>query len=132
VVRAFRDSALPVMFLPGVIHLPTVPPHRKLNRIDLGTPDKLCVAAVALAGGATDACVVELGSAFTACLPGEGGWAVAGRRGWPGGYVGPVGLGQPRRVGRRAGLPDVPPRQGRPVRGRGRGGERGVGAGGPR
>src|SRR3954447_23798672 len=29
VARAFRDSGLPVVFLPGVIHLPTVPPHRK-------------------------------------------------------------------------------------------------------
>src|SRR5205085_11687225 len=72
VARAFRDSGLPVVFLPGVIHLPTVPAHRKLNRIDLGTADKLCVAALALGlsldrlGGG--ACVVELGSAFTACL----------------------------------------------------------------
>src|SRR5690349_24945530 len=65
VVRAFRASGLPVVFLPGVIHLPTVPVHRKINRIDLGTPDKLCVAALALAQG-LDGCVVELGTAFTA------------------------------------------------------------------
>jgi len=48
VAREFRESGLPVVFLPGIIHLPTIPPHRKLNRIDLGTPDKLCVAALAL------------------------------------------------------------------------------------
>ncbi len=70
VVRAFRDSGLPVVFLPGVIHLPTVPAHRKLNKIDMGTPDKLCVAALALAQHNRDeaAGVVELGSAFTAIL----------------------------------------------------------------
>jgi predicted butyrate kinase (DUF1464 family) len=70
VVRALRDSGLPVVFLPGVIHLPTVPTHRKLNKIDMGTADKLCVAALALWQHARDepAAVVEFGSAFTAIL----------------------------------------------------------------
>jgi predicted butyrate kinase (DUF1464 family) len=77
VARAMAASPLPIVFLPGVIHLPTVPAHRKLNRVDLGTADKLCVAALALdrlaARRACDldectACVVELGSAFTACI----------------------------------------------------------------
>ena len=69
-LRALRDSGLPVTFLPGVIHLPTVPSHRKLNRIDLGTADKLCVAALALAQHNRDepALVVEFGSAFTAMM----------------------------------------------------------------
>ena len=69
-VRALRDSGLPVVFLPGAIHLPTVPAHRKLNKIDLGTADKVCVAALALAQHARDepALVVEFGSAFTALL----------------------------------------------------------------
>src|SRR5690606_1938803 len=47
-LEALCGSGLPVVFLPGVVHLPTVPAHRKLNRIDMGTPDKLCVAALAL------------------------------------------------------------------------------------
>lgn len=70
VLRALRDSGLPVMFLPGVIHLPTVPAHRKLNKIDLGTADKLCVAALALSQHRRDepALVVEFGSAFTALM----------------------------------------------------------------
>jgi predicted butyrate kinase (DUF1464 family) len=76
VARAFRDSGLPVVFLPGVVHLPTVPAHRKLNRIDLGTADKLCVAALALerltvrgAGRlAGPVCVLELGTAFTSAV----------------------------------------------------------------
>ncbi len=73
-VRAFRDSGLPVVFLPGVVHLGTVPPQRKLNRIDLGTADKLCVAALALAQVADTwtredpICVIELGTSFSAVL----------------------------------------------------------------
>jgi predicted butyrate kinase (DUF1464 family) len=98
VVRALCMSGLPVLFLPGVIHLPTVPAHRKHNRVDLGTADKLCVAALALAqAGARKAndfsecrfCLVELGTAFTACLVVDGGRVVDGL----GGTSGPVGWG---------------------------------------
>ena len=93
-LNALCKSELPVVFLPGVIHLPTVPEHRKINRIDLGTPDKLCVAALALATRAADptayrACVVELGSAFTACVAIDGGRVVDGL----GGTSGPCGWG---------------------------------------
>jgi predicted butyrate kinase (DUF1464 family) len=96
VVRAFRDSGLPVIFLPGVIQLATVPNHRKINRIDLGTADKLCVAALALenlarqVGGdlkRSTCCVVELGSAFTACVVIQNGRIVDG----VGGTSGPMG-----------------------------------------
>ncbi|HEX4610295.1 MAG TPA: DUF1464 family protein [Urbifossiella sp.] len=94
VARAFRDSRLPAVFLPGVVHLPTVPAHRKLNRIDLGTPDKLAVAALALhqiAGGWTatgPVCVVELGTAFSAVVVvNERGEVVDGA----GGTSGPLG-----------------------------------------
>jgi predicted butyrate kinase (DUF1464 family) len=85
-----------VVFLPGVVHLPSVPAHRKINRIDLGTPDKLCVAALALAQRTAQrgqdlasyrGCVVELGSAFSACLVLADGRLVDGR----GGTSGPVG-----------------------------------------
>jgi predicted butyrate kinase (DUF1464 family) len=97
-LRALCASSLPVAFLPGVIHLPTVPAHRKVNRIDLGTADKLCVAALALARRAArlgvaladySGCVVELGSAFTACVVLAGGRVVDGL----GGTGGPVGWG---------------------------------------
>ena len=104
-LQALCESELPVVFLPGVIHLPTVPEHRKINRIDLGTPDKLCVAALALATRAADpaayrACVVELGSAFTACVVIDGGRVVDGL----GGTSGPCGWGERRGVGRRVGV----------------------------
>jgi predicted butyrate kinase (DUF1464 family) len=88
-VRALRDSGLPVVFLPGAIHLPTVPAHRKLNRIDLGTADKLCVAALALAQHNRDepALVVEFGSAFTALVVLKDRQVVDGL----GGTCGPLG-----------------------------------------
>ena len=98
VVRAFRDSGLPVVFLPGVVHLPTVPAHRKLNRIDLGTPDKLCVAALAVHQLGDEwtrdgpLCVVELGSGFTAALVvDEQGRVIDG----VGGSAGPPGWQSP-------------------------------------
>ena len=92
-VRALAGSGLPVVFLPGGVYLPTIPPHRKANAIDLGTPDKVAVAALAawcdaatradgLAG--TTFAVVELGSAFSAVLVVAGGKLVdasAGTRG---------------------------------------------------
>jgi predicted butyrate kinase (DUF1464 family) len=91
VVRSLAASGLPVIFLPGVIHLATVPAHRKINRIDLGTADKLCVAALALAQfpdpPAATFCLVELGSAFTACVVVAEGRVVDGT----GGTSGPVG-----------------------------------------
>lgn len=89
VLRELVGSGLPVVFLPGVIHLDAVPPHRKVNTIDLGTPDKVCVAALALAlePARGDVCVVELGSAFTACLVLQDGRIVAG----VGGTAGPLG-----------------------------------------
>jgi predicted butyrate kinase (DUF1464 family) len=93
-LRALQASNLPVVFLPGVIHLPTVPAHRKINRIDLGTADKLCVAALALAQlgePSASACVIELGSVFTACLVLSAGQlvdAVGGTSGPPGWQAG--------------------------------------------
>jgi predicted butyrate kinase (DUF1464 family) len=94
--RKLAASALPVVYVPGVIHLDTVPGHRKLNRVDLGTADKLCAAVLGIheqcarrAHGPDRASfiLIELGGAFTAGVAVEKGQIVDG----VGGTSGPIG-----------------------------------------
>jgi predicted butyrate kinase (DUF1464 family) len=95
-VRAFVRSGVPLVFLPGGLHLPTIPAHRKAGSVDVGTPDKVAVAALALRFDATEwgdfdrstFAVVEIGTAFSAILVVSRGRLVdasAGTRG-------PIGL----------------------------------------
>jgi len=95
-IRRMRRARLPVVFVPGAIHLPTIPVHRKANRIDLGTADKVCAVALAIwdqsrhlgiSPAETAFLLVELGGAFSAVLAVEGGRIVDGL----GGTSGPVG-----------------------------------------
>jgi predicted butyrate kinase (DUF1464 family) len=99
-LRALSKSPLPVVLTPGVVHLPTVPPHRKVNRVDMGTADKVCAAALAIVEQAerrrcsltqVSLILVELGGAFTAALAVTGGQIVDGL----GGSTGPIGLRSP-------------------------------------
>jgi predicted butyrate kinase (DUF1464 family) len=94
--RLLAESELPVVYTPGVIHLPSVPEHRKLNRVDLGTADKVAAAALAIwdqvrrFGGSpshTSFLLLELGGAFTAVLAVDQGAIVDGI----GGSSGPIG-----------------------------------------
>jgi predicted butyrate kinase (DUF1464 family) len=96
-LRTLAGSGLPVVFGPGVIHLPSVPPHRKYNRIDMGTADKVCAAAYAIVGQSarraielpdTSMVMLELGGAFAAALAVAGGRIVDG----VGGSSGPLGV----------------------------------------
>jgi predicted butyrate kinase (DUF1464 family) len=94
--RRLSESGLPVVYTPGVIHLDTVPDHRKLNRVDLGTADKLCAAVLGISdqserrGRPPDQVsfiLLELGGAFTAGVAVERGQVVDGI----GGSSGPIG-----------------------------------------
>jgi len=95
-VRALARSALPVVLTPGVVHLPTVPAHRKVNRVDMGTAEKVCAVALAVCEQAqrlghplsnVSLVLLELGGAFTAAVAVERGRIVDG----VGGTGGPLG-----------------------------------------
>lgn len=99
-VAALREAAFPVWLLPGVIHLPSVPEHRKVNRIDMGTADKLCAAALGanaqarrlgLPTAEADFLLLELGGAFTSVLSVREGRVADGI----GGSSGPPGVSGP-------------------------------------
>jgi len=45
ILIAIKALSLDSYCLPSIKHLPSVPMHRKLNPIDLGTPDSLCIVA---------------------------------------------------------------------------------------
>ena len=105
-MRALARVSMPVMLTPGVIHFATVPAHRKVNRVDMGTADKVCAVALALRqltrkrrGGSLEPSsdppysevsfiLLELGGAFSAAVAVDGGRIVDG----VGGSSGPLGM----------------------------------------
>ena len=99
-VRALARSALPVVLTPGVIHLASVPEHRKVNRVDMGTADKLCATVLAIheqcarhdsAPDESSLILLEIGGAFTAAIAVHEGRVVDG----VGGSSGPIGVRAP-------------------------------------
>jgi predicted butyrate kinase (DUF1464 family) len=96
-MRALKTTTLPVVLTPGVIHLETVPAHRKVNRVDMGTADKVCAVALAVheqaerrgcGAGDISLILLELGGAFSAAIAVEHGRIVDGL----GGTSGPLGI----------------------------------------
>jgi predicted butyrate kinase (DUF1464 family) len=96
IARALIAAGMPLVFGPGAVHLPTVPSHRKWNRIDLGTADKVASTAFAIVDQAerlgiayaeTRFVLLELGGGFSAALAVDGGRIVDGI----GGSAGPIG-----------------------------------------
>lgn len=96
-LRAWANAPFPVVYSPGVIHLSSVPAHRKINRVDMGTADKVCACALAIHEDTRrKRCLeedvslffVELGGAFSAVLAVSDGQIVDGL----GGTSGPMGM----------------------------------------
>jgi predicted butyrate kinase (DUF1464 family) len=95
-LRSLARTSLPVVLIPGVVHMASVPAYRKVNRVDMGTADKVCAVALAmreqaarLSCGAHEVSftLLELGGAFTAAVAVEDGRIVDGA----GGTSGPLG-----------------------------------------
>ena len=82
-----RREKFPVMFIPGVIELPTVPYYRKINKLDMGTADKLAVTALGVHDQSSrlgipysdvSFILVEVGFGYNAVMGVEGGRIVDG------------------------------------------------------
>ncbi len=93
-IPLMKASGLPIVFIPGVIHLPTVPEHRKANKLDMGTADKLCCVALGVYDQArrygispadTSFILAEVGGAYTSVTAVDGGRVVDGIGGTVGG-----------------------------------------------
>ncbi len=87
ILRLIKAENIPGVIVPGVKHLPTVPRYRKINKIDLGTADKLCTAVVGIRDQMekfnsgpekSNFIMVEIGYGFTAVLAIENGQIIDG------------------------------------------------------
>lgn len=87
VLRLIKAEEIPGIIVPGVKHLPTVPRYRKINKIDMGTADKLCTAVCGIRDQMdtfqetpqeTNFIMVEIGYGFTAVLAIEKGKIIDG------------------------------------------------------
>jgi len=76
-LKLLKKFGTNIYLIPGIIQLPTIPKHRKINKIDMGTADKLCVTVAAIYDQArflninfdeTNFILVELGYAYNACI----------------------------------------------------------------
>ncbi|MET1160103.1 MAG: DUF1464 family protein [Thermoprotei archaeon] len=97
VVRELWKRKLPVCYIPSVILLPTIPRYRKINKIDMGTADKLAVTVLAVYDQSrrlgihyseTSFILVEMGFGYNAVIGVENGRVVDGI----GGTLTPMGF----------------------------------------
>jgi predicted butyrate kinase (DUF1464 family) len=83
---ALQVSRVNAYCIPAVKLLPSVPIHRKINRVDMGTSDKLCAAAYLISRShergprleEIDFILLEVGAAFRAIVAVQGGKIVDG------------------------------------------------------
>jgi len=87
VLRLIKAQQIPGIIVPGVKHLPTVPRYRKINKIDMGTADKICTSVTGIRDQMerlkitpekTNFIMVEIGYGFTAVLAIENGQIIDG------------------------------------------------------
>jgi len=87
VLRLLKEHSVNAYVLPGVKLLPTVPKSKKRGKIDMGTPDKLCVAVAGIVDQVrrlglhykkASFILAEIGHGFDAFLAVEGGRVVDG------------------------------------------------------
>ncbi|MFX1410874.1 MAG: DUF1464 family protein [Promethearchaeota archaeon] len=87
VLRLIKAQKIKGVIVPGVKHLPTVPRYRKINKVDMGTADKLCTAVTGIRDQmekfnvppqGTNFIMVEIGYGFTAVLAIENGQVIDG------------------------------------------------------
>ena len=76
-VEEFWKAKLPVVYIPSVVLLPTVPFHRKLGRLDMGTADKMALTLLGIHTYSrdkgvdpreTEFIVVEMGYGYNAVM----------------------------------------------------------------
>ncbi len=94
VIELVRSEDLNAYTIPGIIHLKTIPDWRKINRIDMGTADKLCSVALALYQLSKEKPIedinfvlAEIGFGFTSFIAVKNGKvvdAIGGTSGFPG------------------------------------------------
>jgi len=87
ILRRIKVENYPSVIVPSVKHLPTVPTYKKINKIDLGTADKVCTAVVGIRDQIesydiiiekTNFILIEIGFGFTAVLAIENGQIIDG------------------------------------------------------
>jgi predicted butyrate kinase (DUF1464 family) len=87
VLRQIQKKQWNAYVIPGVKHLTSIPQYRKINRIDMGTADKVCVAVVGIRDmmeqhkiecNKVNYILIEIGSGFSAILGIEKGKIIDG------------------------------------------------------